>query len=122
MSNGHLRYLIEPAILNRSPEEAVFRFSWKWRGRSAVKTTERTREERTQALHAGRKGCHPAKTSDRAGGGLGVVRQTGTPAARLLPLAEGVLRKRSGGFPAEGAYRPLRRAGANRLFGEEDPD
>ena len=113
-----------PSIV--SAEEAnqykLFRFSWKWRERSAVKITERTREERTEALHAGRKGYHPAKASDRAGTGLGVVRQTGTPAHSLLPLAEGVLRERAGGFPAEGAYRPLRRAGANRLFGEEDPD
>jgi hypothetical protein len=29
----------------------MFRLSWKWRKRSAVKITERTREKGTKALH-----------------------------------------------------------------------
>jgi hypothetical protein len=32
--------------------------SWKWRKRSSVKMTERTHEETTEALHAGREGRH----------------------------------------------------------------
>jgi len=35
------------------------RLSWKWRERSPVKITERTREKRTEALHGGREGRHP---------------------------------------------------------------
>jgi tetratricopeptide (TPR) repeat protein len=37
----------------------VFRFSWKWRRRSPSKVKERTHEEATEALHAGREGRHP---------------------------------------------------------------
>ena len=33
----------------------MFRFSWKWRRRSPSKVKERTHEEATEALHAGRK-------------------------------------------------------------------
>jgi len=40
----------------------------------------------------------------------------------LLPLAEGVLGERGGCLPAESAAQPFRRAGADRLPGEEDPD
>jgi hypothetical protein len=36
----------------------VFRLCWKWRGRSAVKITERTREETTEALHGRRESRH----------------------------------------------------------------
>jgi hypothetical protein len=36
----------------------LFCLSWKWRKRSSVKITERTHEEATKALHAGRKGRH----------------------------------------------------------------
>src|SRR6266568_2797739 len=36
----------------------VFRLSWKWKERSAVKITERTREETTKALHRRREGRH----------------------------------------------------------------
>jgi hypothetical protein len=45
-----------------------------------------------------------------------------TPADGLLPLAEGILRERGGCLPAESTAEPLRRAGADRLPGEEDPD
>jgi transposase-like protein len=38
--------------------------SWKWRKRSSVKITERTREEATEALHAGREGCHSEAAFD----------------------------------------------------------
>jgi len=34
----------------------VFRLSWKWKERSTVKITERTREETTKALHRRREG------------------------------------------------------------------
>ena len=34
----------------------MFRFRWKWRRRSPSKVKERTHEEATEALHAGRKG------------------------------------------------------------------
>ena len=36
----------------------VFRLSWKWKERSAVKITERTREENKKALHRRREGRH----------------------------------------------------------------
>jgi hypothetical protein len=36
----------------------LFRLSWKWKERSAVKITERTREETTKALHRRREGRH----------------------------------------------------------------
>ena len=38
----------------------VFRFSWKWRRRSPIKLMERTHEEATEAIRAGREGRHPA--------------------------------------------------------------
>ena len=37
----------------------MFRFSWKWRRRSPSKVKERTHEEATEALLAGRKSHHP---------------------------------------------------------------
>jgi transposase len=43
--------------------------SWKWRKRSSVKITERTYEEATEALHAGREGCH----SEEAFGGRSAI-------------------------------------------------
>jgi hypothetical protein len=36
----------------------VFRLSWKWKERSTVKVTERTREKTTKALHGRREGRH----------------------------------------------------------------
>jgi hypothetical protein len=36
----------------------LFRLRWKWKERSAVKITERTREETTKALHRRREGRH----------------------------------------------------------------
>jgi transposase-like protein len=40
----------------------VFRLSWKWKERSAVKITERTREEAKKALHRRRESRHLAAT------------------------------------------------------------
>jgi len=40
----------------------------------------------------------------------------------VLPLAEGVLRERSRGFPTERPTQPSARTGTNRVSGEEDPD
>ena len=37
----------------------MFRFSWKWRRRFPSKVKERTHEEATEALRAGREGRHP---------------------------------------------------------------
>src|SRR5580704_9939536 len=65
--------------------------SWKWRECSAVKITERTREERTEALHSQREGGHLEASFVGEGADLGVVRGDGTPANGLLPLAERVL-------------------------------
>src|SRR5437899_1260256 len=48
----------------------LFRFSWKWRKRSTVKTTERTREERTEVLHGRREGRHPKEAFAGTGAGL----------------------------------------------------
>src|SRR5260370_22523481 len=44
--------------LYRHPARPVFRLSWKWRERSAVKITERTHEKDTEALYSGRAGSH----------------------------------------------------------------
>jgi len=52
----------------------LFRFSWKWRKRSAVKITERTHEEAMEALHAGRKGHHPEAVFAGQGADLKAVR------------------------------------------------
>ena len=43
---------------NEIPLALVSRLSWKWRERSPVKITERTREEATEALHRRREGRH----------------------------------------------------------------
>ena len=51
----------------------VFRFSWKWRKRSPIKIMERTHEEATEALHAGRESRHPAAASVGAGPNLRVM-------------------------------------------------
>jgi hypothetical protein len=51
-----LRYQGE---LSRYIDEALFRLGWKWKERSAVKITERTREEAKKALHRRREGRHP---------------------------------------------------------------
>ena len=53
-----------PRISPRIPVEAeiwvvvLFRLRWKWRERSTVKITERTREETKKALHRRREGRH----------------------------------------------------------------
>jgi hypothetical protein len=41
-------------VFGKAFYRAVFRPSWKWRGRSSVKITERTREKDTEALHSRR--------------------------------------------------------------------
>src|SRR5436309_819717 len=51
----------------------VSRFSWKWRKRSPIKIMERTHEEATEALHAGRESCHTEAASAGAGADLGAV-------------------------------------------------
>ncbi len=51
----------------------LFRLSWKWRERSAVKITERTHEEATQALHRRREGRHPEAPFVGRSSGLGIV-------------------------------------------------
>src|ERR1700730_1412687 len=52
---------------------ALFRFSWKWRKRSPIKIMERTHEEATEALHAGRESRPPEAASAGAGADLGAV-------------------------------------------------
>jgi hypothetical protein len=59
--------------LRHSDGVAVFRFSWKWRKRSAAKITERTHEDATEALHAGREGRHPEAAFAGQGADLGAV-------------------------------------------------
>jgi hypothetical protein len=44
----------------RDDKPKLLRFSWKWRRRSPIKLMERTHEEATEALRAGREGRHPA--------------------------------------------------------------
>ena len=47
--------------------------SWKWRKRSSVKITERTHEETTEALHAGREGRHSEEAFGGRSADLGSV-------------------------------------------------
>jgi hypothetical protein len=54
----------------RHLEKQLFRLSWKWRERSPVKITERTREERTEELHGRRKGGHSEAAPGRQGADL----------------------------------------------------
>src|ERR1039457_4439332 len=56
-----------------SGKRLVFRPSWKWRERSAVKITERTHEKDAQALHGRREGRHPEAAPAGAGADLVVV-------------------------------------------------
>ena len=68
--------------------------SWKWRKRSSVKITERTYEEATEALHAGREGRHSEEAfggrsadlgsgpDSEIGGGKGTAEQS-PPAGRV---------------------------------------
>jgi hypothetical protein len=51
----------------------VFRFSWKWRKRSTIKIMERTHEEATEALYAGRESRHPEAASIGAGSDLRIM-------------------------------------------------
>jgi hypothetical protein len=51
----------------------VSRLSWKWRERSAVKITERTREKATEALHRRREGRYPQAAFAGTGTGLKAV-------------------------------------------------
>src|SRR5437764_11562859 len=48
-------------------------FSWQWRRRSPSKVKERTHEEATEALHAGRKSRHSEAASIGAGSDLRVM-------------------------------------------------
>jgi hypothetical protein len=48
----------------------VFRLSWKWRERSTVKITERTREKSKEALHSRREGRRFEAAFIGAGAGL----------------------------------------------------
>ena len=43
------------------PRCTLFRFRWKWRKRSPIKIMERTHEEATEALYAGRESRHPER-------------------------------------------------------------
>lgn len=52
---------------------ALSRLSWKWRERSPVKITERTREETTKALHRRRESRHPEAAFAGTGAGLETV-------------------------------------------------
>src|SRR6266498_1521337 len=89
----------------------MFRFSWKWRRRSPIKLMERTHEEATEAIRAGREGRHSEAALAGEGAHLEVVRRSGAPADGLLPLAEGILRER-------GCWDlgPARYAGSDRGF------
>ncbi len=51
----------------------LFRLSWKWRGRSTVKITERTLEETKKALHRRRESRHPEAASIGQGAGFVAV-------------------------------------------------
>jgi hypothetical protein len=51
-----------------------FRLSWKWRKRSVVKITERTREEDTETLHRRRESGDPEAAFAGLGADLETVR------------------------------------------------
>ena len=59
---------------NEQSSGTVFRPGWKWKGRSAVKITERTREETTEAVHGRREGRHPEATPTGEGADLHALR------------------------------------------------
>jgi dGTP triphosphohydrolase len=69
----------------------VSRLSWKWRKRSAVKLTERTHEETTEALHRRREGRRSEAASGRERAGLAALRRTRPAADGILSLAERIL-------------------------------
>jgi hypothetical protein len=52
----------------------LFRLRWKWRERSAVKITERTREKDTEAPHGRREGGHPEAAFAGPGADLEALR------------------------------------------------
>jgi hypothetical protein len=60
----------KPIPLLLAPGEGVFRFSWKWRMRCPIKIMERTHEEATEALYAGRESRYFEAASVGAGSNL----------------------------------------------------
>jgi len=77
----------------------------KWRERSSVKITERTHEEATKALHAGREGRRDAAVARRcaaSGGGLRrALQQRSFEQRHRLHHAEGHARRASAGDSAD---------------------
>jgi hypothetical protein len=71
-SRGVLKDEVQNLPLN-GRQLQMFCLSWKWRGRSTVKITERTREKDTEALHGRREGRHPETTPAGAGADLQAV-------------------------------------------------
>jgi hypothetical protein len=61
------------AIHIRHDDIDLFRFSWKWRKRSPIKIMERTHEEATEALYAGRKSRYSEAASIGAGSDLRIM-------------------------------------------------
>src|ERR1017187_5965167 len=69
---------------------------------------ERTHEEAKGELHPGTEGRYSEEAFGGRSADLGSVSRTGAPADGVLSLAEGVLRERSHGFPAERTDQPLK--------------
>jgi hypothetical protein len=73
-----LRVALHPALGNHQDQASFVSLpcsgsDWKWRRRSPIKIMERTHEEATEALHAGREGRHPEAASVGAGADLRAV-------------------------------------------------
>jgi hypothetical protein len=70
----------------------VFRFSWKWRRRSPIKLMERTHEEETEAIRAGRESRHPEAALAGEGAHLATgVFEGGTATTNYGPLKESAI-------------------------------
>jgi hypothetical protein len=69
LSRADIEKIVREYIIQH-PEVLMFRPGWKWRGRSAAKIAERTREEDTKALHGRRESRDSEATFAGAGAGF----------------------------------------------------
>jgi hypothetical protein len=65
--------VVFPGLGGNECRAFLFRFSWKWRKCSPIKIMERTHEEATEALYAGRESRHPEAASVGAGSDLRIM-------------------------------------------------
>jgi hypothetical protein len=72
-SSSGQEWFVRNRNLSKQLWPVLFRFSWKWRVRSPTKIMERTHEEATEALYAGRESRHPEAASVGAGSDLRIM-------------------------------------------------